>query len=196
MKLTNTLIAQASSPPQQSSSQSEASYQIPAGITLGVLFVTVLVQLFTVYKSWKDLSNQQRLFLEGQNLKERDDIRYKLNNFFGPIRELRAESRILYDVFALREKEEAEKSGSHFRTVTHLTDGKPFSDQDQALLKEIIELGKKQLELIEEEGWAVTNLHLTELLGELGAHIRILIMAYESKLNGMSGEIKKVTTQL
>lgn len=200
MKLTNTLIAQAPSPSQQSSSQSGVNYQIPTGITLAVLLITVSVQLFTAiftaFKSWKDLSNQQRLFIEGQNLKERDDIRYKLNNFFGPMRELRAESRILYDVFALKEKEEAEKSGSYFRTVTHLTEGKPFSEQDQALLKEIIELGKKQLELIEKEGWAVTNLHLTELLGELGAHIRIMVMAYESKLNGMSGEIKKLVFPL
>ncbi len=192
MKRINAEIAQAPPSPQQSPSQSGASYQIPTTITLLVLLITALVQVFTVYKAWRDLTNQQKLFIEGRNLKERDDIRYKLNHFFGPMRELRAESRILYDVFALKEKQEAEEIGSYFRTVTHLADGKLFSDQDQAILDEIVVLGKKQLELIEKEGWAVTNLHLTDLFGKLGAHIRILVMAYESKLNGMTGKINKL----
>jgi hypothetical protein len=183
MTSTNSIIAQPSI--SSPSPQSIAWYQEPIAIITFVL-ATVIVNLVTVYKSWADLKNQQKLFTEGQNLKERDDIRYKLNNFFGPMRELRFESKVLYDVFALTEKEEAVRNNSYFRTITHLADGKLFSDQDKALLSEIVEISRKQLTLIEKEGWTVTNFNLTELIGQLGAHIRILIMAYESKLMGMS----------
>lgn len=193
MQITNSIISQ--SPNTSPITQNIAWYQEPITIFTFII-ATVIVNLFTVYKSWSELRNQQRLFIEGQNLKERDDIRYKLNHFFGPIKELRGESRILYDVFALKEKAEFKEKKSYFRTVTYLTDGHSFSDQDEALLDEIIAIGMKQIELIEKEGWAVTNLHLTEILGQLGAHIRILRMAHENKLEGMTDGIKELVFPL
>jgi SAM-dependent methyltransferase len=50
--------------------------------------------------------------------------------------------------------------------------------------------------LIEEKGWTVANLPLTELFGALGAHIRVLVMAHESKLLGMTESIKNLVFPL
>ena len=175
--------------------QEQAWYEMPITITSFVL-ATVIVNLVTIYKSWSEIKNQRKLFVENQNINEREDIRYRLNNFFGPMQELRVESRTLYDVFALKEKEYAEKSNIPFKTVRYLIEGKTFSSHDQALLEEIVEIAKKQLELIEKEGWVVKNIHLTELIGKLGAHIRVLLMAYEHKLDGMLEELEHLVFPL
>ena len=156
-------------------------------VTIFLNLATTILNIFQIRKGWKELKNQDRLFIEGQNLKERDDIRYKLNSFFGPMIELRTESRLLYDVFAVNER----KQENGFRTLNFLAGGNKtrLSDSDQAILKGIIEINSKQLDLIEKEGWAVRNILLTDLLGKLGAHIRVLSMANDLKLNNMTSEI-------
>ena len=161
-----------------------------------VNLATIIFHIFMIYKSWKDIQNQQKLFIESQNLKERDDIRHRLNHFFGPMKALRSESRLLFDVFAIDEKKEAATNNSYFRTLTFLTDGKSFNKGDEQLLSLIVDVGKKQLKLIEKEGWAVENSALTELLGFLGAHIRTLILAKDHKLDEMTDKLKRMVFPL
>jgi hypothetical protein len=115
MELNQSVIVQLPSP--SPAPQSISWYQEPITIATFAL-ATVIVNIVGIYKSWADLQNHQKLFVEGQNTKERDDIRYKLDNFFGPLKEIRVEARILYDVFALSEKEGFRGKGSCFRTVT------------------------------------------------------------------------------
>jgi SAM-dependent methyltransferase len=178
-----------SSPAQAANTPQAPLPEVFSWVTFG-LIVTAILNLFQLFKGWNELNNQKKLFTEGQNLKERDDIRYKLNSFFGPMKELRTESRLLYDLFAINEKKNVEG----FRTLSYLVDGNKdkLSKPDQAFLEEIIVIGKKQLDLIEKEGWAVRNILLTDLLGKLGSHIRVLIMANDSKLNNATSEIKSL----
>ncbi|MBU1413959.1 class I SAM-dependent methyltransferase, partial [Myxococcota bacterium] len=128
--------------------------------------------------------------VEGQNSKERDDIQRRLKEFYGPFRAIRSESRTLYSYFALIEKKEQNDKGQYFRTLRHLTDGNELSKQDTAILSDILYLGQKQLDLIENEGGAVTNSNLLELLGMLGAHIRALLLAAKSKLDGLGVQLE------
>ncbi len=163
----------------------------------GMNFVLVVGAIFTIYKILKEVGYQKRIFLEGQNLKEREAIRNRLDNFFAPLKELRAESRILYSHFAEDEKAITKQNKEKtFRTLRHLSQGKSFSDQDQAILTEIIAIGKKQLSLIEEKGCVLENSSLAELLGCLGAHIRLLSIAADRKLDGMSDKLEDIVFPL
>ncbi len=152
--------------------------------------------LFGIFKIIQEVGHQKRLFIEGQNLKERDDIRSRVKNFFGPFSAMRSESRILYSYFALVEKAEALQEGNYFRTLRHLCDGKKLSKQDAAIHDEILQLGRQQLNLIEKEGGSITNPHLLGLLGLLGAHIRALLLASDGKLDGFSETLKKLVFPL
>jgi len=156
--------------------------------------VLTIGALFGGWKIFKELGNQKKLFNESQNLKEREAIRYKLNNFFGPFKALRTESRLLYDIFAKEQKKEVkEKTGKdHFRTLRHLTEGQDFSPSDRAIFKEILKIEQKEIELIEKEGWAVNNLKMSELLGKFATHIRLLSLASKHKIDGMSNDIKEI----
>jgi SAM-dependent methyltransferase len=163
----------------------------------GMNFFLVVGAIFTIYKILKEVGYQKRIFLEGQNLKEREAIRNRLDNFFAPLKELRAESRILYSHFAKDEKAITKKNKEKtFRTLRHLSQGKSFSEQDQAILTEIITVGKKQLALIEEKGCVLENSSLAELLGCLGAHIRLLSIAADRKLDGMSDKLEDIVFPL
>ncbi|MBV5328533.1 MAG: hypothetical protein JZU65_13010, partial [Chlorobium sp.] len=51
-------------------------------------------------------------------------------------------------------------------------------------------------ELIEKEGGAITNPHLLGLLGLLGAHIRVLLLAAEGELNGFSERLDELVFPL
>jgi len=159
-------------------------------------FIISISAIVAVIRVIKEIGHQKQLFIEGQNLKERDDIRSRVKFFLGPFSAIRSESRTLYSYFALDEKTEATHSGSYFRTLRHLTEGKDFSKQDTAIQGEILQLGRKQLELIEKEGGAITNPHLLGLLGLLGAHIRVLLLAAEGKLNGFSERLNELVFPL
>jgi len=150
--------------------------------------------IFGIWKICQEFGNQKKLFKEGQNLKEREAIRYKLNNFLGPFKALRTESRLLYDAFAKSPKLEVkQKTGKDwFRTLRHLAEGKDFSPADRAILEQILEIEQKEIALIEKEGWAVNNLKLSELLGKFATHIRLLALASEHKIDGMSEDLKHI----
>ncbi|AUC86833.1 hypothetical protein CW735_00410 [Alteromonas sp. MB-3u-76] len=94
---------------------------------------------------------------------------------------LRQESVILYDLFALKEKRKLLDDGKYFRTLRYLAENgrDSFSERDQKLLDLILEVGDKQLSLIESETCAMLAPHLASVFGRLAAHIRILKLAAE-----------------
>lgn len=110
--------------------------------------------------------------------------------------ELRTQSDKLYSAFALKEKDEARKKGGRFRTLRHLAEGKSFSGADAAILSQILEVSQKQLNLIETEGWAVDESGLSELLGHLGTHIRVMHLAAQGKLVTENETIKELVNPL
>jgi hypothetical protein len=90
-----------------------------------------LVGLCTVGASLLLINNQRiqnnrqneanaRQFALLKSKEERDEIIRKLNLFYGPFKELRTQSKILYEKFVLQRK------SSPFRTLKHLLDGNRF----------------------------------------------------------------------
>jgi ubiquinone/menaquinone biosynthesis C-methylase UbiE len=120
---------------------------------------------------------------------ERDEIVRKLNTFYGPFRQLRTQSRILYAKFAqdrMRDYNEKHKhEGKRFRTLRYLVSGEKLDGADLELLRQILHLGQKQIRLIESRSGVVDKPELQELLGKLAAHIRILRLASEGKLKAV-----------
>lgn len=117
---------------------------------------------------------------------ERDEIHRQLTKFYGPLRELRIQSRILYEKFAVDVRTQCKKDKRPFRTLPYLaTYGtKSLTPCDRDLLGQIVAIGRQCLKLIECEAGVVDKPALRDLLGQWGAHIRLLEMAAKDKLEG------------
>lgn len=150
------------------------------------------------HKVSKDEIYRHNQFIYEQNKIEKHELREQLNSFYGPMKALRQESVILYDLFALDEKIKYRAEGSYFRTLRYLaTNGKsPLAQKDKDLLELIIDVGDKQLKLIESETCAMLAPHLSVLFGRLAAHIRVLKLAAEGKLIGFSDAVEDIVFPL
>jgi ubiquinone/menaquinone biosynthesis C-methylase UbiE len=116
---------------------------------------------------------------------EREEIIKKLNSFYGPFKELRTQSKILYGKFALDAAPEYfAATGTRFRTLRYLLEGRTFETQDTQLFIQILQIGQEQLKLIESQMGLVDKPELQDLLGTLAAHIRVLQLAFDKKLTG------------
>ena len=78
---------------------------------------------------------------------ERKEIYKKLNEFYGPLLQLRLKSNALYEKFAASYKSQ----NQNFKTLVYLLDGNKFTGNDDALLKEIISIGEQCEKLIHEK---------------------------------------------
>jgi|GEM_PF-464258 len=126
-----------------------------------------------------------RQFNLSKSKEERDEINKKLNGFYGPFKELRTQSKILYGKFALKVIPEYLKAtGTRFRTLRYLLEGRTFDAQDTQILDQILKIGQEQMKLIESQMGLVDKPELQDLLGTLAAHVRILQLASDKKLTG------------
>ena len=131
------------------------------------------------------LKTQRAQFNLAKSKEERDEIVKKLNSFYGPFKQLRTQSRILYAKFATERMRDYNKKNPNkpFRTLRFLLQGKEELDaSDSEILTQILQLGQRQLRLIQSYSGVVDKPELQELLGKLGAHIRILRLASQKKL--------------
>lgn len=153
-----------------------------------VSFATVCI---TVTKYGKDRKKALNIEAYRQLEQLRKETDNKIESFFGPINELREESKILYNIFAIDLKEQARKSNNYFRTIEFLCfNTNELSVTDGALLQEIRTLSNKTLNLIEQKIGMVTNPALASLLGKACAHFRILELACQKKLVGQWEKLK------
>ena len=154
-----------------------------AGIIVGL--VTSLSVLYAQYRNnqvQNKLSSSQLALSKSKE--ERDEIVKRLNSFYGPFKELRAQSRLLYNKFVSRLDEEHRKKNKRFRTLRYLLENGNLNAQEDCLFKEILYISRELLKLIESQSGVVDKPELQELLGKLGAHIRIIQLAYDRKLTG------------
>lgn len=162
----------------------------------------LVIALVTAMKIWVDGTNQSLALREQLTRPTRDQISNTLNDFLLPMKVLRGESRHLYEIFAagirldLKKKWEETGEKEFFRTLRYLASGGYLPSHDESLLVEIINVGKKQLKLIESSSSARTNPAFAELMGKLGAHIRALTLASEHKLDGIPELAEKLVFPL
>lgn len=157
-------------------------------------FLVLVVQ--RVQNRYQNEANIRQFNLT-KSKEEKDEIIKKLNTFYGPFKELRTQSRILYGKFAtVLQLQYRKDTGVRFRTLRYLLEGKKFTGQDDEIFTEILKNGRKQLELIETQSGVVDRPELQELLGKLCAHIRLLQLAYDGKLSGPASSFEDIVFPL
>lgn len=158
-----------------------------------VAIITTLIMAIVQIRQNAKINRHNAKQLELQLTKlERDRIQGQLESFYSPMIGLRTESRILYDYFALTEKRKAEQQGAYFKTLVFLVEGGTLDSHDRALLDEIVSVGKAQLELIERYSASLDSRSLTELLGRLACHIRMLQLAATGNMRGLGNVVGSI----
>lgn len=157
-----------------------------------------LIGLFWIQRRQNSIQNKnnERLSIIAITKEQREEIISKLNQFYGPFKECRMQSSVLYSKFALKEKSEARTSGKEFRTLKHLLAQKHLSRWDQLLLNEILDLGNKQVALIEKYLGLVDKPELQELLGKLCAHEKMMQLSVRSPSNAALSNFDDITFPL
>lgn len=158
--------------------------------------ITVIVGAFSlVFAIWKHSSDKKN----ARTKAEIDKIQERIRTLYGPLKELREESKMLYDIFAVELKSSYFKSnGEHFRTLTYLRENKitTLKPYDQEILKQIVDISRKNITFIEDNGWAIDSSALSTLLGNLCAHFRTMEIAAEDKMLGASDKLKDIVFPL
>lgn len=152
-------------------------------ISMGPVLVGILAIVFTNVQTNKNLNSKK---VE----EKRQEIYKKLNDFYGPLLQLRKKSNRLYQKFS----ESHKTTNNQFRTLTYLLDGNTFRGNDETLLKEIIDIGEQCEKLIQEKSGLIDDSHLrTEVLPKATTHFLILRLAYNGALKGDSAKYKDLT---
>ncbi|MGD2090586.1 MAG: hypothetical protein PVH61_30720 [Candidatus Aminicenantes bacterium] len=137
----------------------------------------ILVGLAAIVASY--ILNQKMLKLK-RNEDRIEMINRKLSEFYGPFQQYRRKSTELYKRFTYGKPND-------FRTVTALLKGEKFSGNDEVLLKEIIDIGKKVENLILSKSGLIDDEKLrNDLLPRVGTHILLLRLMYEGVIKGES----------
>ena len=106
----------------------QASTNWPAIISsFGAIAIGIIALFVSGYQSNKNLTAKKEE-------EERSEIHKKLNEFYGPLLQLRMKSNLIYQKF----RERFVKEDSKFTTLTYLLDGKIIDGNESILLKEII----------------------------------------------------------
>jgi hypothetical protein len=117
-------------------------------------------------------------------------ISKKLDEFYGPLLQLRKKSNLLYKKFS--EKHRA--ADRNFATLTYLLDGKTFQGNDKFLLEEIIRLGAECENLIHSKAGLIDDTDLRQnLIPRATTHFLILRLAYKGALTGDAAHFKDLT---
>ena len=132
---------------------------------------SLLIALISVIVNFLIVRGQQR----SKNLEaRRAEIYKKLNSFYGPMMQLRHKSKQLHDRF---------KNGENFRTLPRLLEEYKFKANDKVLIDEIIDIGEKCENLIQEASGLIDEKMLrTVHLPKASKHFFIIRMAHQGKL--------------
>jgi hypothetical protein len=108
---------------------------------------------------------------------ERKEIYKKLNSFYGPLLQLLGISFELSELLRFSRPK-------GFRTLIALLEGEKFVGNDKILLEQILDVEKAMDKLILEQSGLVEDEVLHALISKVGAHFRVLRLAYEGTLTG------------
>jgi hypothetical protein len=137
-----------------------------------------------------------RLNLKAKNKEDRKAEIYKiLNDLYGPFGQLRAKSSLLYEKFKTGKKA---NTGDQFSTLMYLLEHglEGFSENDKALLAEIIKIGGDCEKLIVEKAGLIDDEALRkDWFPKVERHYLIIRLAYQGVLKGQSDLYQDTTFQ-
>lgn len=141
---------------------------------IGPVIISAIALVVTYFITIKTLNSQKKT-------EERALITKKLNDFYGPLLQLRMKSKNLYEKFHKKFKEKDE----NFSTLKHLLKGNKFSGNDLILLEQIVEIGKQCENLIHANAGLIDDSKLRlDLIPKATTHFLLLRLAFEGKLVG------------
>lgn len=121
---------------------------------------------------------------------ERAEIRKKLDEFYGPLLQLRMKSNLLYQKF----NEDFRAADSNFSTLIYLLNSHVFSGNNKILLEEIIKIGELTEKLIHEKAGLIDDTNLrTVVLPRATTHFLLIRLAYVGALSGDLDRFKTLT---
>ena len=177
--------------------------------SIGAVIVSILVILFSarnnrqtldaskesVVKTLSANRENTEMTLHSKRIEEKkNEIYKKLNELYGPLYQLRSKSQLLYLKFVEKFKNEIERKGETFRTLTYLLEGGKVEGNEKILLEEIIKIGEKCEFLIHEKAGLIDDEELrTKWLPKASTHYLILRLAYQGQLHGESEKFKEHT---
>ncbi len=151
--------------------------------SIGAITIGIIALFISGYQSKKSLDSKKEE-------EERAEIHKKLDEFYGPLLQLRMKSNLLYNKFS--EKFKAQDNG--FTTLTYLLEGKIFEGNDATLLKEIIILGEQSEKLIHDKAGLIDDTNLrTQIIPRATTHFLILRLAYKQALKGETDKFRNLT---
>lgn len=155
--------------------------------TLIAPIISLIVAIGAMIFSYRQF--KKGIYAERQK-EERQEIYKKLNDFYGPLIQLRQKSNLLYQQFS----KEYRVIDPNFATLTYLLNGGKFDGNDKVLLEEILELGKKCETLIHSKAGLIDDSDLrNNIIPRATTHYLILRLAYNSKLQGEAEKFKDLT---
>jgi hypothetical protein len=151
--------------------------------SVGSVFVAIAALVISYLQFNKTLKNSN-------SKDERDEIYKKLNEFYGPLIQLRKKSYNIYQIY----KVEYVKEDPEFSTLTYLLKGNKFKGNGDVLIREIISIGRQCEKLIQSKAGLIDDHYLTsDLLPKAITHYRILYLAYHGFLKGEQEKYKQYT---
>lgn len=146
-------------------------------VSLATKILQLIALIVIIIMNSNTIKNSVYEKTDGRLKDRKDHLERKLSQFYGPMFNLRKQSSELYSLFR---ESEGKTNDYNFRTIEVLASKKPLKKNSEILLKRIIDLSKKELILIEEENWAITNPAMLELFAEFASHISLLDALYEN----------------
>lgn len=161
---------------------------------LGPVIISAIALIVSYILTKRTLAAQEKqtkmTFDAQKDTEARQEIYKKLNEFYGPLLQLRKKSNLLYEKFSNSHR----AADSNFATLTYLLEGKTFSGNDKTLLEEIIRLGEESEKLIHAKAGLIDDTELRQnLIPQATTHYLILRLAYKGALIGDAVNFKDLT---
>tara|TARA_R110000744_G_scaffold349525_1_gene455179 strand:- start:61 stop:654 length:594 start_codon:yes stop_codon:yes gene_type:complete len=138
----------------------------------------IVIGFAALFFSWYQLKSSET---QKKNENRRNEIYKKLNDFYGPYIQLRKKSHILYQKFQKKYR----AKDVNFSTLRYLLKGQSFDENENALLKAIIDIGTKCEDLIQKNAGLIDDDDLrNNLIPKASTHYLLLRLAYEGNLKG------------
>lgn len=149
----------------------------------GAVLIGILAIVFSYFQLLKTLRSKK---IED----ERNEIYKKMNEFYGPLIQLRKKSYLLYQLFANKNK----TADNEFKTLSFLLDNNTFDTNDKILLEQIISIGDRCSKLIESKAGLIDDETLrTEIIPKANTHYMIIRLAYEGAIKGEKEKFERFT---
>ena len=149
-----------------------------AAIPALIAAIVSIVEVRNSHKTMKRMHDDDQLKLA--NEKRKADAKHKLEAFYYPYLLIAKENTSLYDVF----RAEHSAQDKNFRTLPALLSNKQFSDNDRAILEQIIENDHQLKKLINENANMIDDNGLREALTRSATHYTIIELAFRKKITG------------